>query len=50
MDPILLPSQHASSHDLPDDPGRLDAVLAAAAADALARYGIDTEATDPMWA
>ncbi|MEV6442340.1 hypothetical protein [Amycolatopsis sp. NPDC051716] len=36
MDSILLPSQHASSHDLPDDPAHLDAVLAAAVDAALA--------------
>ncbi|WP_206792332.1 hypothetical protein [Amycolatopsis sp. MtRt-6] len=47
MDPILLPSQHASSHDLPDDPGRLDAVLAAAAADALAAQQPDGNFEDP---
>ncbi|WP_208630556.1 hypothetical protein [Amycolatopsis kentuckyensis] len=47
MDPILLPSQHASSHDLPDDPARLDAVLAAAAADALAAQQPDGNFEDP---
>ncbi|WP_410609292.1 hypothetical protein [Amycolatopsis sp. lyj-109] len=47
MDPILLPSQHASSHDLPDDPGCLDTVLAAAAADALAAQQPDGNFEDP---
>ncbi len=47
MDPILLPSQHASSHDLPDDPAHLDAVLAAAVADALAAQQPDGNFEDP---
>ncbi|WIX89097.1 hypothetical protein [Amycolatopsis sp. DG1A-15b] len=47
MDPILLPSQHASSHDLPDDPAHLDAVLATAAADALAAQQPDGNFEDP---
>ncbi|MEU0535019.1 hypothetical protein [Amycolatopsis tolypomycina] len=47
MDPILLPSQHASSHDLPDDPASLDAVLATAAADALAAQQPDGNFEDP---
>ncbi|MDX3188951.1 hypothetical protein PV458_11140 [Streptomyces sp. MN03-5084-2B] len=47
MDPILLPSQHASSHDLPDDPAHLDTVLATAVADALAAQQPDGNFEDP---
>ncbi|MEV7094600.1 hypothetical protein AB0M80_17370 [Amycolatopsis sp. NPDC051045] len=47
MDPILLPSQHASSHDLPDDPAHLDAVLDAAAGAALAAQQPDGNFEDP---
>lgn len=47
MDPILLPSQHASSHELPDDPAHLDAVLAAAVTDALAAQQHDGNFEDP---
>jgi len=47
MDPILLPSQHASSHDLPDDPAHLDAVLTAATAAALAAQQPDGNFEDP---
>ncbi|MEQ0563454.1 hypothetical protein ABJI51_30625 [Amycolatopsis sp. NEAU-NG30] len=47
MDPILLPSQHASAHDLPDDPARLDAVLAEAVAAALAAQQPDGNFEDP---
>ncbi|MET8848716.1 hypothetical protein [Amycolatopsis sp. NPDC004625] len=47
MDAILLPSQHASSHDLPDDPAHLDAVLAEAAKAALAAQQPDGNFEDP---
>ncbi|MEU5264108.1 hypothetical protein [Amycolatopsis sp. NPDC021455] len=47
MNPILLPSQHASAHDLPDDPEHLDAVLADAVAAALAAQQPDGNFEDP---
>ncbi|OXM61659.1 hypothetical protein [Amycolatopsis vastitatis] len=47
MNPILLPSQHASAHDLPDDPAHLDAVLADAVTAALAAQQPDGNFEDP---
>ena len=47
MNPILLPSQHASAHDLPDDPAHLDAVVAVAVAAALAAQQPDGNFEDP---
>jgi hypothetical protein len=41
MNPVLLPSQHASLHDLPDDRAHLDAVLADAVRAALAGQQAD---------
>lgn len=45
--PVLLPSQHASLHDLPDDRAHLDAVLADAVRVALACQQADGNFEDP---
>lgn len=47
MDPVLLPSQHASVHDLPDDRAHLDTVLADAVRLALAVQQADGNFEDP---
>ncbi len=47
MNPVHLPSQHASVHDLPDDPDSLRAVLAEAVAAAIADQRPDGNLEDP---
>ncbi|EWM12500.1 hypothetical protein [Kutzneria sp. 744] len=47
MTPVYLPSQHASLHDLPDDPDTLRAVLADAVAKAVAGQQPDGNLEDP---
>jgi hypothetical protein len=47
MIPVHLPSQHASLHDLPDDPATLRAVLADAVAKAIAGQQADGNLEDP---
>jgi hypothetical protein len=47
MTQVYLPSQHASVHDLPDDPQQLRAVLAEAVATAIARQRPDGNFDDP---
>ncbi|MBP2330497.1 hypothetical protein JOF56_010882 [Kibdelosporangium banguiense] len=47
MTPVYLPSQHASVHDLPDDPESLRAALADAVATVIARQSPDGNFEDP---